>query len=150
VVLSTVTTTFMDVYSAGVSFLNIMPKLEEKKIGIIMTILGTAMAIVFPIENYENFLYAVGSVFAPLFAILIADYFIIKKNMKSEENALLNYGALLVWVIGIVIYYCFIKLDFILGATAPDMMITSIIYLVTWRWSNKWKLVKESQKHYAA
>ncbi len=32
VVLATVTTTFMDVYSAGVSFLNIFPKLDEKKI----------------------------------------------------------------------------------------------------------------------
>jgi len=143
VVLSTVTTTFLDVYSAGVSFLNIMPKLNEKNVGIVMTVIGTIMALVFPIENYEGFLYAIGSVFAPLFAILITDYFIIKKNTKVQTNVLLNLGAVIVWVLGIVIYYSFIKLDFVLGATAPVMIIAGIIYGITWRWTSKWKLVRK-------
>jgi putative hydroxymethylpyrimidine transporter CytX len=143
VVLSTVTTTFLDVYSAGVSFLNIMPKLSEKKVGIVMTIIGTLVAIIFPIENYENFLYAIGSVFAPLFAILITDYFIIKKNTKVQANILINWGATFVWIIGIVIYYSFIKLDSLLGATVPVMIITGFIYAITWRWTNRWKLIKK-------
>lgn len=142
VILSTVTTTFLDVYSAGVSFLNIMPKLDEKKIGIIMAILGTAIAIVFPIENYETFLYAIGSVFAPLFAILITDYFILKKNSKSDEDVLINYGAILTWLLGIALYYIFIRFDFIGGATVPDMILTGLIYIITWRWMKKWKLTK--------
>lgn len=143
VVLSTVTTTFMDVYSAGISFLNLMPKLSEKNIGISMAIIGTLAAVVFPIENYESFLYAIGSVFAPLFAILITDYFIIKKNTKVEDSTLINLGAILVWIIGIAIYYSFIKLDFIFGATAPVMIITGIIYGLSWRWTNKWKIIKK-------
>ncbi|MBU3143330.1 putative hydroxymethylpyrimidine transporter CytX [Clostridium sp. CF012] len=144
VVLSTVTTTFLDVYSAGVSFLNIMPKLSEKNVGIVMTIIGTFMAIILPIENYQSFLYAIGSVFAPLFAILITDYFIIKKNTKVEANVLINWGAILVWVMGIVIYYSFIKLDFILGATVPVMIITGFIYAISWRGTYKWKLIRKS------
>jgi putative hydroxymethylpyrimidine transporter CytX len=143
VVLSTVTTTFMDVYSAGISFLNLMPKLSEKSIGIAMAIIGTLVAVVFPIENYESFLYAIGSVFAPLFAILITDYFIIKKNTKVEERTLISLGAILVWILGIMIYYSFIKLDFIFGATAPVMIITGIVYGLSWRWANKWKLIKK-------
>ena len=143
VVLSTVTTTFLDVYSAGVSFLNIMPKISEKKIGIIMAIIGTMVAIVIPIENYESFLYAIGSVFAPLFAILITDYFIIKKNTKPQPSVLINWGATLIWIIGIVIYYRFIKLDSILGATVPVMIITGFIYAITWRWTDKWKSIKK-------
>jgi len=143
VVLSTVTTTFLDVYSAGVSFLNIMPKLSEKKVGIIMTIIGTFAAIILPIENYQNFLYAIGSVFAPLFAILITDYFIIKKNTKLQSSVLINWGAILVWIIGIVIYYRFIKLDFVLGATVPVMFITGFIYAISWRVTSKWKLIKK-------
>ncbi|MCB2292851.1 putative hydroxymethylpyrimidine transporter CytX [Clostridium algoriphilum] len=140
VVLSTVTTTFLDVYSAGVSFLNIIPKYSEKKIGIVMTIIGTLAAIIIPMENYESFLYAIGSVFAPLFAILITDYFIIKKNTKIQSNILVNWGAIFVWIIGIVIYYWFIKRDFVLGATVPDMVITGFIYLISWRMMSKWKL----------
>ena len=140
VVLSTVTTTFLDVYSAGVSFLNIIPKYSEKRIGIVMTIIGTVAAIIIPMENYENFLYAIGSVFAPLFAILITDYFIIKKNAKPQSNMLVNWGAIIIWILGIVIYYWFIKRDYILGATIPDMLITGFIYLISWRMMSKWKL----------
>lgn len=143
VVLSTVTTTFLDVYSAGVSFLNIMPKLNEKNVGIVMTIIGTLVALVFPMENYEGFLYAIGSVFAPLFAILITDYFVIKKNTKVQDHVLLNWGAILVWILGIALYYSFIKFDFVIGATAPVMIITGLIYGLTWRWTNKWKLIRK-------
>lgn len=148
VVLSTVTTTFMDVYSAGISFINLMPKISEKTIGVIMAIIGTGVAVVFPIENYESFLYAIGSVFAPLFAIVITDYFILKKNTKVQPGILINWGAVLIWIIGIGIYYSFIKLDFFLGATAPVMVITGVIYILSWRMINKWKLVKESQNYY--
>jgi putative hydroxymethylpyrimidine transporter CytX len=142
VVLSTVTTTFMDAYSAGVTFLNIMPKLNEKTTAVVMTIIGTIASLVFSIDNYTNFLYAIGSVFAPLFAILLTDYFIIKKQTKIVDKLLLNIGAILVWAIGVVLYYVFIKLDFILGATVPSMIITGIIYLIAWRYINKWKLMK--------
>jgi putative hydroxymethylpyrimidine transporter CytX len=144
VVLSTVTTTFLDVYSAGVSFLNIMPKFSEKKVGIIMAIIGTLAAIIFPMGNYEGFLYAIGSVFAPLFAILITDYFIIKKNTKVQSNVLINFGAILVWLIGIVLYYVFIKKDLLLGATMPVMVITGFIYTISWRRMSKWKLIRKS------
>jgi putative hydroxymethylpyrimidine transporter CytX len=144
VVLSTVTTTFLDVYSAGVSFLNIMPKLSQKTVGIIMSIVGTFVAIMLPMENYQGFLYAIGSVFAPLFAILITDYFIIKKNTKLKSSVLINFGAVIVWIIGIIIYYRFIKLDLILGATVPVMIITGFIYTISWRVTSKWKLIKKS------
>lgn len=150
IVLSTVTTAFMDVYSAGISFLNIMPKLSEKSVGIVMAVIGALAAVVFPIENYEGFLYAIGSVFAPLFAVLITDYFVIKKNTKVQASVLINWGAIFVWIIGIAIYYSFIKIDFVLGATVPVMIITGIIYKLTWRWTSKWKLVKKSQSNYAA
>lgn len=150
VVLSTVTTTFLDVYSAGVSFLNIVPKFSERNIGVVMAVIGTVLAIAFPIDNYEGFLYAIGSVFAPLFAILITDYFVIKKNTKLQENVLANWGALVVWIIGVILYYIFIKFDLILGATVPVMIITGLIYTVCWKGINKWKLVKKSQNYYAA
>lgn len=142
IMLSTITTTFMDVYSAGVSFLNIMPRLKGKTIGILMSIIGTLVALILPIENYQGFLYAIGSVFAPLFAILITDYFIIKKNTKVEPNTLVNWGAVLVWVAGVIIYYSFAKTDLVLGSTVPAMIATSAIYGISWKWMSKWKLVR--------
>lgn len=143
VVLSTVTTTFLDAFSAGVTFVNIFPKLNERKVALVMGVIGTLIAIVVSIEQYENFLYAIGSVFAPMFAILLTDYFIIRKSRKLQESLMINWGACLVWVMGIVLYYQFIKLDFIIGATVPVMIITGIIYALCWRLMSGWKYLKK-------
>jgi len=142
VVLSTVTTTFLDAYSAGVTFLNIFPQLNEKKVALAMTAIGTGLAIVVPIEQYQNFLYAIGSVFAPLFAILLTDYFFLK-NKKVADNLLLNWGALVICVAGTVLYYQFIKFSFVLGATIPVMLITGVLYTVSRRLTERWKLSKK-------
>lgn len=146
VVLSTVTTTFLDAYSAGVTILNLFPKFDEKKAALAMGAAGTIIAVVFPIEQYENFLYAIGSVFAPMFAILLTDYFIIRKNRKLQENLLIHWGAFLVWILGIVLYYQFINLNFILGATIPVILITGVIYSLCWRLMSNWKSFKNQER----
>ncbi len=142
VILSTVTTTFLDANSAGVTFLNLFPKLSERKAALAMGIIGTLIAIAAPIEQYQNFLYAIGSVFAPLFAILLTDYFIIRKNRRLQGGLLVNWGAVLVWAAGVALYYQFIKIDFVLGATVPVMVITGTIYTLSWRLTEKWKLLE--------
>lgn len=143
--LSTVTTTFLDAYSAGVTLLNVFPKFNEKKAAVFMAVIGTIIALIIPIEQYENFLYAIGSVFAPLFAVLFTDYFVIRKQRKIEKNVNINFGAVIVWALGVVLYYEFLKFDFILGTTVPVMIITSAVYYIFWRWISKWKYVKKSQ-----
>jgi len=145
IVLATVTTTFMDAYSAGVTFLNIFPKLNEKSVALVMTAIGTGLAIIVNIEQYQDFLYAIGSVFAPLFAILLTDYFLLG-NKKIQADLMVSWGTLLLCVLGTVLYYQFIKLNFVLGATIPVMLIISIIHLITWRLTVKWKYVRKSQQ----
>ncbi|WP_461204934.1 putative hydroxymethylpyrimidine transporter CytX [Clostridium sp. DL1XJH146] len=143
VLLSTVTTTFLDAYSAGVTFLNIMPKLDEKKISVIMTVIGIGAALLVPMENYESFLYAIGSVFAPLFAIVIADYFIIGKNRKVEEKLIINFGSTLIWVLGVILYNVMMGIDLPLGSTVPVMLITGIVYTISWKGISNWKLIRK-------
>ena len=143
IVLATVTTTFMDAYSAGVTFLNIFPKLNEKSVALVMTAIGTGLAIIVNIEQYQDFLYAIGSVFAPLFAILLTDYFLLR-NKKIQAELLVNWGTLVLCALGTILYYQFIKLNFVLGATIPVMMMISIIHLTTRRFTDKWKYVRKS------
>ena len=70
VFLSTFTTTFLDVYSTCVSALNIWENLDERK-GVLMGgAIGTAVALVFPMGQYENFLLLIGSMFCPLFGVV--------------------------------------------------------------------------------
>lgn len=145
IVLATVTTTFLDAYSAGVTFLNIFPKLNEKSVALVMTAIGTGLAIIVNIEQYQDFLYAIGSVFAPLFAILLTDYFLLN-NKKVQAELLVNWGTLALCALGTILYYQFINLNFVLGATIPVMLIISIIHLITWRLTVKWKYVRKSSQ----
>lgn len=137
VILATLTTTFLDAYSAGVSFANIFPTLNEKHIALIMTIIGTLTALFIDIEQYESFLIAIGSVFAPLFAILLTEYFIIK-NRRLRPELLVNWRALIVWILGIYLYYQFMNIQFILGATIPVFVITSLIYQSIYFYTKEW------------
>ncbi|WP_067175624.1 putative hydroxymethylpyrimidine transporter CytX [Sulfurospirillum sp. UCH001] len=130
VLLSTITTTFLDAYSAGVTFTNIFPQMSERKIAFAMAIIGLLIAIFTPIEQYETFLYAIGSVFGPLFAILLSDYFIFKKE-QIEPSLSLHIGALIVWAIGVGLYYWFMTFDLPLGSTLPTMLATSMIFIIT-------------------
>ena len=141
VILSTVTTTFLDAYSAGVSFANIFPKLNEKRVAIIMTLIGILLALWVDIENYVNFLIAIGSVFAPLFAILLTEYFILT-NRQVQPNMLVNWAAVGVWALGVILYYQFITMEFVLGATIPVMLITALLYKIIWGYTKEWKYCK--------
>ena len=141
IVLATVTTTFMDAYSAGVSFSNIFPTLNEKWVALAMTFVGTLLALWVDIESYEGFLIAIGSVFAPLFAVLLTDYFLLE-NRKIQPDVLINWAAVVVWLVGVILYYQFIKMDFVLGATIPVMFITAFIYRVIAGHTKEWKTCK--------
>ncbi|TCW39559.1 putative hydroxymethylpyrimidine transporter CytX [Thermohydrogenium kirishiense] len=101
ILLSTVTTTFMDVYSAAVSTLSIVKaKLSRKNLLIIYSIVGLIAAYLFPIDNYQNFLYAIGSVFIPAYTVVFEDFFL----MKSKSYKLLNVPATISFVVGTLMY----------------------------------------------
>lgn len=124
VVLSTVTTTFLDAYSAGVSSEALSGRLNSKWIAIGVTVLGTVGAIMFPMENITDFLYFIGSVFAPMIAIQIADYYILKRDRNDKKFDMKN---LVIWLTGFVLYRYLMGVDIVVGNTLPDMVITLLI-----------------------
>lgn len=127
IVLSTVTTTFLDAFSAGISFKTIFQKINDKWVAIIVTVLGTIGAIIFNMDNITNFLYYIGSVFAPMIAILIADFFIVKKDSSEKRIDILK---IIIWIIGFILYRILMKVDFILGSTILDMGITFVLTII--------------------
>lgn len=124
IVLSTVTTTFLDAYSAGVSSESVWSGLKGKWIAVAATVLGTIGAIVYPMDNITDFLYLIGSVFAPMIAIQIADFFLLKKDCSNKAFHLSN---LVIWAVGFVLYRYLMTVDIIVGNTLPDMVITIAI-----------------------
>jgi len=127
IVFSTVTTTFLDAYSAGISSESILTKLKGKTVAIIVAVIGTVGAIVYPMDDITNFLYLIGSVFAPMIAIQIADYFILHSNTMKDA---FNWKNLVIWVIGFVVYRLLMTVDIIVGYTIVDMIITIVICLL--------------------
>lgn len=137
IVFSTVTTTFLDAYSAGVSSVSISSKIKEKWAAVVVTIIGTVAAMLYPMDNITNFLYLIGSVFAPMIAVQIADYFILKKADAAEKE--FQWTNLLIWLIGFTAYRLLMHVDTPVGNTLPDMAITIVLCLIVGKIASRGK-----------
>ena len=126
IVFSTVTTTFLDAYSAGISFESIFSKIKGKYAAVAVTVIGTVAAVIWPMDDITDFLYLIGSVFAPMIAVQIADFFIIKKDSRGRGFDFIN---LAVWLVGFICYRLLMNVDIIVGYTLPDMVITALLCL---------------------
>ena len=125
-VLSTVTTTFLDAWSAGISSESIWAKLKGKHVAMAVTIIGTVGAILFPMDDITDFLYLIGSVVAPMIAVQIADYFLLKTDVSDREWSV---SRLAIWFVGFLLYRGLMGIDLPLGCTLPDMAITVVLVL---------------------
>jgi putative hydroxymethylpyrimidine transporter CytX len=128
IVFSTVTTTFLDSYSAGVSAASISKKLKEKPAAVVVCMVGILLAIFASINQFEEFLYLIGSVFAPMIAIQIVDYYILRKDSSAKRE---NWVNLVLWLIGFILYRCFMYIETPIGNTVPVMLITAFLSVIT-------------------
>lgn len=124
IVFSTVTTTFLDALSAGISGESVIRRFTGKQMAVAATIIGMVGAILFNMDDITNFLYFIGSVFAPMTAVLIVDYFLLHQDHEKES---LNQRAIIVWIIGFILYRCLMRIDIPCGNTLPDLLITGAL-----------------------
>ena len=124
IVFSTVTTTFLDAYSSGISSESLSSRISGKWVAVAVTVIGAVGAIFLPLTDITDFLYFIGSVFAPMIAIQIADFFILKQNKETSVFSIQN---LIIWLIGFVIYRLLMRVDIVVGNTLPDMLITIVL-----------------------
>ena len=127
IVFSTVTTTFLDAYSAGISSESIVSTIKGKYAAIAVTVIGTLGAILFPMDDITDFLYLIGSVFAPMIAIQIADFFILHRDKREDS---FDWRNLIIWAAGFILYRVLMHIDLPVGNTLPDMVITSAICVI--------------------
>ena len=139
VLFSTFTTTFLDIYSTAVSALNIWPRLGEKPGSLTCGVLGTVLALMFPATAYEGFLLFIGSVFCPLFGVVLSDFFFLRRGKYFETgmdplktywySAGFNPWAFLAWAAGFGLYH-FLQRQTAWGASIPSLLATGVIYLI--------------------
>ena len=68
-----------------------------------------------------------GTAFAPMIAIQIADYFILKSDKSSKKADITN---AVIWVIGFILYRYLMTVDIPVGNTLPDMAVTIVMAVV--------------------
>jgi putative hydroxymethylpyrimidine transporter CytX len=127
IILSTVTTTFLDAYSAGISSETVFPKINGKWVAVGATVFGIICAILYPMDNIADFLYLIGSVFAPMIAIQTADFFLLKQDSSGSS---FNVRNLIIWAVGFILYRILMGANLIIGSTLPDMAVTILICAV--------------------
>ena len=96
---------FADVYSTAISIQNLRPLWDRRILAGLITALTTAGALWLNISDYENFLDLLGSLFVPLSAVLIVDYFARpRRPWDLTEQARSRWSMLLPWAAGFVVY----------------------------------------------
>lgn len=134
VILSTVTTTYLDAYSAGVSSESIVRGISGRAVGIGVTVFGAVAASLYPMDDITGFLYIIGSVFAPMIAVQIASYFILREDAAGRSVHAVN---LAVWFVGFLSYRYLMILDTPVGSTLPTMAVTLVLTLLAHRLCGK-------------
>jgi len=124
VVFSTVTTTFLDAWSAGISAESLFKKVKGKYPALITALLGTAGALLFPMDDITDFLYLIGSVFAPMAAVQITDFFVLHRSCEQKTVDVRNSA---IWLAGFVTYRRMMGLDLPCGTTLPAMVATGLL-----------------------
>lgn len=123
ILLSTVTTTFLDAFSAGVSGRSLFPQLSDTVLALIACAGGMILAIAVDASRFEDFLYLIGSVFAPMTAILLSDYFILRQDNSSQSVCWLN---LILWVAGFALYRALLDVQTPWGITFPVIILVML------------------------
>ncbi|MDZ4197847.1 MAG: putative hydroxymethylpyrimidine transporter CytX [Kiritimatiellia bacterium] len=140
VLLSTLTTTFLDIYSNAVSAQSLFPKWGTRPLALIAGCAGTLLALFFDATRYEGFLLLIGSAFCPLFGVVLTDYFILKKGHYEAADLYrrgrywytggFNLRALVVWIAGFLLYRICARSGFVGGSSLPSMGFAAAFYLL--------------------
>ena len=106
---------FANVYSAALSVQNWFPKAGHRRLVALLCVAVLIVALAIPLAQYESFLLLIGAFFVPLLGVLAADYFVVNRQ-RYEPSELydpdglygyqggFNVEALVIWVLGIVLY----------------------------------------------
>jgi len=148
VVFSTITTGFPDVYSAACSTMNISQRFSSKTVLWTAGIVSILVALVFPMEQYENFLFLIGAMFVPLFGVVLTDYFFIRNRQLDLDDLYRPGGkywytrgfngiALICWAIGFLVYELIAITKSSLGGSMPSLLVAGLCYYGITRWKEK-------------
>ena len=122
---------FADIYSAAASSALLVP-VSVRNLAMGLGALSTAIALFVPLSSFQEFLFLIGSIFAPLFAVLFMQHFFIAPRRPEirAEKASFYWRGLVAWGIGVAAYQAIVTTLPSLGATLPAMAVAATVYAV--------------------
>jgi putative hydroxymethylpyrimidine transporter CytX len=118
-----------DLYSTAVSLQNVFSKAKQRWLIVVLGLACLAAALFMDITKYQDFLYLFGSFFIPLFGVLAADYFVVRRGERfstaragaarmlaesasgapagaaAARSATWRAKAVAAWLVGVLIYH---------------------------------------------
>ncbi len=97
---------FTNVYSTVVSLQNLRPLTDRRVLAVAIGTLATLGALVLRIAAYQDFLYLLGSVFVPMFAVFAVHYFVLRRPERWDcsATAAARPALLVPWLLGFAAY----------------------------------------------
>lgn len=138
---------FANVYSAAVSLQNVVPRAPQKLLLVLVTATATVGALVIDLVSYQSFLLLLGSVFVPLFAVLLADWLSVGRHYSYADvfgTPALRSELIAAWLAGFVLYQWLYPTgtswwvdavatldppDWQIGATVPSFLVSFAVAL---------------------
>jgi putative hydroxymethylpyrimidine transporter CytX len=142
-----------DLYSCAVSVQNAFPHASVRPLVGGLGAVSVVLALIFDVTRYEGFLLLIGAVFVPLFGVLAADYFLVRRHYPAA--ALLGatgaggvvpglrWQGMLAWGLGIATYLWIagrlapLGLSGLptIGASLPSLGVAAVTHLAVTRGS---------------
>ncbi len=98
---------FANAYSAAMSLQNAFPRAPQALLIVLVTAVATAGALVIDMGSYQSFLLLLGSVFVPLFAVLLADWLVAGAHYTTADvfdSPAWRTGLIAAWIAGFALY----------------------------------------------
>ena len=134
---------FANVYSTTMSVQNLLPRLDRRVVAVVVGVLATLLAGLLDFGQYQSFLFLIGSVFVPLFAVAAADFFLVsRQRWDVSATSRLRVVPVLAWACGFVAYQMvypgevsgwaafWTGLDAAVGFTPPTWLGSSVAAIV--------------------
>jgi nucleobase:cation symporter-1, NCS1 family len=138
-----------DLYSCAVSIQNAFPGASVRSLVLGLGAVSVLLAFVFDVTRYEDFLLLIGAVFVPLFGVLAADYFAVRRGHYGAAALLaadgtgdvvpgVRWQGALAWALGVATYLWIAgRLEPFglaglpaIGASLPSLVLAAAVYLV--------------------
>jgi purine-cytosine permease-like protein len=96
---------FANVYSTTMSIQNVWGRIDRRWIAIGIGTLSTVLALSVDLNAYQTFLYVIGSVFVPLAAVVIVDWFFVSRGQWDlSERSRVRWSMVVAWFVGLAGY----------------------------------------------